>query len=140
MTKKTSTPAGKTAVPPKSILLVEDDAAVCYFLERVLRRAGYTVSSAANGTSGLHLFGTRPWDLVITDRAMPGMNGEEMTWEIKHQAPGQTVVLITGMPGRVEHPELFDAIFTKPFSITALLADLSTLLEPHVEGGAIAQK
>lgn len=129
-----STPAPHGSAPAKSILLVEDDAAVCYFLGRVLRHAGYCVQSAADGISGLRLFRARRWDLVITDRTMPGMNGEDMACEIRHEAPSQPIVLITGIPTRVERPELFDAIFSKPFSITALLASLSTLLEAHPAG------
>src|SRR5258708_34584758 len=103
--------------PAKRILLVEDDAAVCYFLERVLRKAGYVVGMAADGAAGLQLFLAQPWDLVITDRAMPRMNGEALAAEIKKEAPTPTpVVLITGFPNHVERPELFDAIFGKPFS------------------------
>ncbi|MEI9893483.1 MAG: response regulator [Chthoniobacter sp.] len=128
--------AENTASPPKTILLVEDDPTVCYFLERVFRTAGYHVGRAAEGVSGLRLFRERPWDLVITDRTMPGMNGEELAARIRKEAPTQQIVLITRMTSRVERPELFDAIFGKPFSISALLACLATLLQRQPESAA----
>ncbi|MEP6667833.1 MAG: response regulator [Chthoniobacter sp.] len=132
------TPPAENAAPPsKTILLVEDDPTVCYFVERVLRNAGYYVGMAADGASGLRLFRVRPWDIVITDRTMPGMNGEELAALIKKEAPEQPIVLITGIPSRVERPELFDAIFGKPFSITDLLAGLSALLQPRREGAPL---
>ena len=122
------TPAENAAPPIKTILLVEDDPTVCYFVERVLRNAGYYVGMAAEGNAGLRLFRVRPWDIVITDRTMPGMNGEDLAAHIREEAPTQPIVLITGIPSRVERPELFDAIFGKPFAINALLSCLATIL------------
>lgn len=107
---------------------MEDDAAVSYFLEQVLRRAGYGVGLAADGVVGLQLFRSRPWDLVITDRVIPRLNGEQLAEEIKKEAPETRIILITGFPQHVERPELFDAIFGKPFAISDLLARLSRLL------------
>jgi DNA-binding response OmpR family regulator len=112
----------------KSVLLVEDDPAVCYFLARVLRRAGYGVGQAADGLSGLEIFRSRVWDVVIVDRMMPVFNGEQLADEIKKETPETRIILITGFPHRVEHPELFDAIFSKPFAITDLLACVSKLV------------
>jgi len=122
-----------TNLSAKRILLVEDDPAVCYFLERVLTRAGYFVGMAADGVSGLRFFRAQPWDLVITDRTMPEVNGEELASEIKKEAPAQPIILIAGIPSCVEHTELFDAVFGKPFSIPALLACVSVLIDitPH---------
>ncbi len=118
-------------LPAKRILLVEDDAAICYFLERVLRKSGYFVGMAGDGSSGLHLFHKQPWDLVITDRIMPRMNGEALASAIKAEAPAVPIVLITGFPRLVKRPELFDAVFGKPFSIPELLAGIAALLENH---------
>jgi len=110
-------------------LLVEDDAEVRYFLERILTKAGYVVGMAADGVSGLRLFRVRPWDLVITDRKMPKMTGEELASAIKKEVPTQHIILIAGIPSCVEYTELFDAVFGKPFSIPTLLARISALIE-----------
>jgi DNA-binding response OmpR family regulator len=125
-----SAPSDKP-LPAKRILLVEDDAAICYFLERVLRKTGYIVGVAGDGSSGLHLFRRQPWDLVITDRIMPRMNGETLASAIKTEAPAVPIVLITGFPRLVKRPELFDAVFGKPFSMPELLAGIAALLGDH---------
>lgn len=117
----------ETAVK-KSVLLVEDDPAVCYFLARVLRRAGYRVGQAADGESGLEIFRARSWDVVIVDRMMPNLNGEQLAEEIRKETQETRIILITGFPHRVECPELFDAIFSKPFAITDLLVCVSRLV------------
>src|SRR5258708_34299037 len=96
-----NTPAGNTVAPAKTILLVEDDPAVCYFLGRVLHNVGYFVGAASDGISGLRVFRTRPWDVVITDRMMAGMDGEELASEIKNEVPSQPIVLLTGLPSRI---------------------------------------
>jgi two-component system OmpR family response regulator len=112
----------------RSVLLVEDDAAVCYFLERILRRAGYTVGMAADGEMGLQMFRSRAWDLVITDRMMPNQTGEQMAEVIKQESPSTRIILITGFPQCVERAELFDAVFSKPFVIADLMARVTRLL------------
>ena len=109
------TPAENAAPPIKTILLVEDDPTVCYFVERVLRNAGYYVGMAADGVSGLRLFRVRPWDIVITDRTMPGMNGEELAATIRKEAPAQPIVVIDAadrpQPGRDVEREKGMAVF-----------------------------
>jgi len=117
----------------KRILLVEDDAAICYFLGCVLRKTGYFVGVAEDGTSGLRLFRGQPWDLVIADRMMPGMDGEALASAIKMEAPAQPIILITGFPRLVKQRELFDAILSKPFSMADLLACVAELLGDHAE-------
>jgi len=112
----------------KSVLLVEDDPAVCYFLARVLRRAGYGVGQAADGESGLLIFRSRSWDVVIVDRMMPNLNGEQLADEIRKETSDTRIILITGFPHRVKRPQLFDAVFSKPFAITDLLACVSKLV------------
>lgn len=124
-TSKATVSTGQAA---RSILLVEDDPAVCYFLERVLRRAGYAVGLAADGEVGLQLFRSRPWDLVITDRMMPNQTGEQMAEIIKKESPSMRIILITGFPQCVERAELFDAVFSKPFLISNLLARVAKLV------------
>lgn len=99
-----------------------------YFLSRVLRRTGYAVGVAADGEVGWQMFRSRPWDLVITDRMMPNLTGEAMAGLIKKQSPATPIILITGFPQYVERRELFDAVFSKPFAMAALLASISKSL------------
>jgi CheY-like chemotaxis protein len=106
----------------RRVLIVDDEPFVVMVLERFLRESQFLVSSAHNGVEALRIFSEGPWDLVITDRAMPEMNGEQLAEEIKRTAPGTPVILMTGLnrPGTIV--ELFDAVIPKPFSQKDLLA------------------
>ncbi len=61
----------------KRVLLAEDDRAVRRLLEVVLERAGYEVTSAADGLEAMKLVLSEPIDVVITDAMMPNLSGHE---------------------------------------------------------------
>jgi len=61
-----------------TILLVEDDRSLRRYLEVMLRQAGYSVVSAADGLEAMRLVLEAPPDLVITDAIMPNLNGHEL--------------------------------------------------------------
>ncbi len=84
--------------------------------------------SATSPTEGLRLFETQAWDLVITDRTMPVMDGEQLAALIKERTPQLPILMITGYPESVIHPQLFVAILRKPFSSVDLLAHVARTL------------
>lgn len=109
----------------KRILVVEDDRQIARMLRASLQASGYEVLLAANGMAGLIQFeGTRP-DLVITDLAMPEMNGVELTQSIRAIATTPILVLSVrdseAMKVRALDEGANDYI-TKPFSMPELLA------------------
>ena len=108
----------------KRMLLVEDDADLATILQQALEDANYSVAHACNGLEGLKRFGEEHWDAVVTDRSMPGMNGESMAEQIRGRQPDQTIILMTGLANAISHRELFDEILIKPFRISELLACL----------------
>ncbi|HEU4734699.1 MAG TPA: response regulator [Kofleriaceae bacterium] len=76
-----------------TVLLVDDDPGVRFALTEVLRDRGYRVISASSGAQALEaLDGV---DVVVTDLAMPGMDGLELTSKILARAPGLPVILLT---------------------------------------------
>jgi len=97
------------------ILVIDDEEAILITLKKILRTAGYEAQTAQTGREGLDLFGQGAWDVVIVDRKMPGMNGEEVAAEMKRLAPAVPIILITGFPGAVTRHDLFHAILGKPF-------------------------
>jgi len=117
----------------RRILVVDDEPFVLIVAERVLRDSAFVVGSAQSGAEALRVFSQGHWDLVITDRAMPEMNGEQLAGHIKMAAPGTPVILTTGftLPGTAT--ELFDAVLAKPFSKEDLLASVTRVLSARTD-------
>jgi DNA-binding response OmpR family regulator len=115
----------------KNVLLIDDEIGLLVILERVLRSAGYQVQCAEDGRRGLQRFQEGSWDVVIVDRAMPEMSGEDLAKVIKVSSPNVPLVMITGFLEAVRHPELFEAILAKPFRPADLLACLGKVVEKH---------
>ena len=106
------------------ILVVEDEPLVREVLSVYLTEDHHQVVMAANGREGLDHFKMREFDLVLTDRAMPEMNGDELAAEIRRLKPNQRVILLTGfgdlMSGAGEHPKDVDLVVSKPFTLNTL--------------------
>ncbi len=113
---------------PKKVLVVDDDAGVVILTKRFLAIGGYEATGAADAAEALRLVESESWDLVITDRSMPGMDGEELAERIKYRTPKVPIIVITGFPNSVLHPDRVDAILRKPFQSAELLAQVEQLL------------
>ncbi len=87
-----------SAAGERSVLVVDDDAAVASSIQRVLKKAGYTVSLAGNGTSAVEAIRDRPFDVVLTDIQMPGMSGIDLLSIVRAYDLDVPVVLMTGSP------------------------------------------
>lgn len=85
----------------KRILLVEDEQSLRQVIEFQLREAGYEPVAAEDGLRGYEMFSEHQPDLVITDLAMPGMNGIELARRVKAISPDTPVIVITAF-GEVE--------------------------------------
>jgi signal transduction histidine kinase len=106
------------------ILVVEDEPLVREVLAVYLAEDQHEVEVAENGREGLEKFQGGSFDLVMTDRAMPEMNGDQLAIEIKRLRPEQPVLLLTGfgdlMTGAGEQPPGVDLVVSKPFTLTTL--------------------
>ncbi len=100
------------------VLVVDDDPLGRAVLGRLLEGDGHTFELAENGQEGLDKFQAGEYDLVITDRAMPGMNGDQLAEAVKQHAPATPIVMVTGfgdiMAGSAEKPEHIDVVVPKP--------------------------
>ena len=107
-----------------TILLIDDDDSLCRVLEHQLKEEGFLVTTASNGRDGLENFEKRSYDVVVTDLAMPDMDGLEVLRNIRVKDNRVVVVLITAF-GTVENAVEAcnmgaDDYITKPFSIEQL--------------------
>lgn len=111
-----------------NILVVDDDADSVQALGGMFRRGGHFCGGAQDGAAALELFKSGDWDIVLTDREMPVMGGEELAAEIKKLSRFTPVILMTGRPPAIPWPEV-DFVLLKPFSSGALITAINRCLE-----------
>ena len=80
------------------ILIVDDDEAVRLSYLRSLAGARYNAEAAWDGTEALRAMEQRPFDVILLDLRMPGMDGMSVLKVIKERWPESEVVIITGYP------------------------------------------
>ncbi|MBK9715572.1 MAG: response regulator [Kouleothrix sp.] len=76
------------------ILVVDDETAIRFTLDAVLRRHGYVVATAANGEEALAWLMQRPFDLLLIDLKLPGINGLEVARCVHRCQPGAKVLML----------------------------------------------
>ncbi len=79
-----------------TILIVDDDIACLALMEIALAEEGYKVIAANNGDEAFKLFQVNSVDLVISDVAMPSLNGDQLLQAIKRYDSKVEVILVTG--------------------------------------------
>ncbi|MCU0948961.1 MAG: ATP-binding protein [Porphyrobacter sp.] len=120
---------------PKRLLVVEDQPQVRAYVEKMLTRLGYDVTGAADAASALERIARgEQFDLLFTDVMMPGgMNGEDLSVEVRKHAPDIRIVFTSGYPATTfEHLRIDpqDGIFflDKPYKVAKLRATLAQVL------------
>jgi two-component system KDP operon response regulator KdpE len=113
------------------ILVVDDEPQLTRVLRTGLKSHGYDVRTAADGLSGLETFNDWHPDLVITDLAMPNMNGLELCRKVRAVSPAPIIVLSAKGEEKTKVEALdigADDFVTKPFGIDELLARIRAAL------------
>ena len=103
---------------PMKILVIDDDPRSYNIVKRCLETDKHTVEIAEAGQPGIEKFRNGNFDMVITDRAMPDMNGDMVAQEIKKMAPNVPIIMLTGfgyiMSERRDRPAGVDTVVSKP--------------------------
>jgi CheY-like chemotaxis protein len=88
---------GETAFVPSAheVLVVDDEVVVLTVLRELLRRSGYRVTTAASAEEAIDLMHKRTFDLVLTDKNLPGASGLEVLRVARTLSPPPAVVMIT---------------------------------------------
>jgi len=82
----------------KTVLVLDDEEGIREVLEEFFTDEGYAVSVAADGLAALEIFAAGEFGLVITDIAMPGIDGIETLRRMKKQKPETKVIVMSGLP------------------------------------------
>ena len=90
-------PAGSSRGNGETILVVEDDDGVRQYASEILRDLNYQIIEARDAASALKLLDAeKPFDLLLTDVVLPGMNGRQLATEIEKRRPGVKIIFMTG--------------------------------------------
>jgi len=114
------------------VLLIEDDIEAARLLVKGLRESGYTVEHAADGREGLAQALQGPFDLIVTDRMLPQLDGLTLIEQLRTRG-SDTPVLVLSALGSVDDrirglKAGGDDYLTKPFAFAELLARIEALL------------
>jgi len=117
-----------------TILVVDDEQPITFFLVQVLEHLGYKVVACTSSEAAYEEFAERSveFDLVITDMGMPGMTGLELSQKIKKIKPDIPVLLCTGFSEHVTAENYrqmgLDGFVAKPFNADNLIREVTRVI------------
>ncbi|HVP56883.1 MAG TPA: sigma-54 dependent transcriptional regulator [bacterium] len=122
---------------PARIMVADDEKLMNDFIREILRRKGYEVDQAFDGKTATRLLAERSYDLVITDKRMPGADGIEVLQAAAKCQPAAKVIVMTAygsVEGAVEAMRLgaFDYVM-KPFDANQIEETVDRALEEAPE-------
>ena len=127
----------------KKILIVDDDQLVRKLLEYIIKKAGYQVSIAENGSDALKIVQKEKPDLIISDVEMPKLGGLELCQKLKEDIDTKLIPIILITSNTQLQDKLCgfrsgaDDYFMKPLHLKDLLTRVESLLE---EGNAFSSE
>ncbi|MDR3633462.1 MAG: response regulator [Isosphaeraceae bacterium] len=128
-----STTTATTKVPARPyVLLVDDHRPTLCKLQEVVELEGYATVSTTSATEAIRTCDVRPPQVVITDLAMPNLDGHGLARWVKTRYPSVPLILVTGEVlenGRLAQLQtMFSAVYPKPIDVVSLLERLSRMM------------
>ena len=124
---------GESVIQPR-VLVIEDDPGIAAVVAYQLTRAGYRVETVASGMDGLESLLREIPDLVVLDRMLPGLSGDELLRLVRRDPATRTVpvLVLTAKRERADRIEGLemgaDDYLTKPFSPRELVLRVDAIL------------
>lgn len=127
---------------PKRILIVDDEPKVAFFLQLSLEELGgdYEVHRTDSAERALEEFSQCPYDLIVTDLRLPGIDGLELIDRLSTFHPTPRVILITAYGSDEIEREAYRRraqYFAKPFSIDEFIQAVKRIFEAETPNAAI---
>src|SRR5215468_6194689 len=117
---------------PDRILVVEDDESAAEFVVNGLRQEGFTVECATNGPDALHMATSEPFDAIVLDRNLPGMDGLSVLKALRAAQNKTPLIILSAIAHADERVAGLRAgahdYLTKPFSFSELHARIDNVL------------
>lgn len=115
----------------KRILLVEDDPDIAALLSLHVTDLGTCVTTIDDGVDALAAALREPWDMLILDLGLPGLDGLRLAEQVRRHAPGLPILMVTARGAESERVSGLDAgaddYIVKPFSMAELVARVRAL-------------
>lgn len=112
--------------------MAEDDEAVREFVSRALSYYGHQVTAVPDGGAALEALEKSPFDLMLTDIVMPGLDGIALALKATKVRPAMPVVMMTGFASERQRAHnldaLIDRVVAKPFSLKEICAAVDDAL------------
>ena len=114
------------------VLVVEDEKRLAAGLKKGLEADGYATDVALNGSDGLWMARENPYDAIVLDIMLPGLNGYRVCATLRDEGVWTPILMLTAKDGELDEAEALDTgaddYLTKPFSYVVLLARLRALI------------
>ncbi len=114
------------------VLVVEDERQLAEGLRDGLEAEGFAVDVATDGMDGLWMAREHPYDAIVLDIMLPGMNGYRICATLREEGIWTPILMLTAKDGELDEAEALDTgaddYLTKPFSFVVLLARLRALM------------
>jgi DNA-binding response OmpR family regulator len=114
------------------VLVVEDEEPLAAGLKKGLEADGFATDLALNGTDGLWMAREFPYDAIVLDLMLPGVNGYKICATLREEGIWTPILMLTAKDGEFDEAEALDTgaddYVTKPFSHMVLVARLRALI------------
>ena len=124
----------QATAPAMRVLVVDDKAGVRHLLQELLESDGHEVEAVATGGDAVARLAESEFDIVVTDRSMPVMSGDELARLVKESARPVPVIMVTGfgvlMNSADECPFGVDIVLPKPLTRAALRDAVAAVAAP----------
>jgi len=114
------------------VLIVEDNKRLVSGLKEGLEAEGFATDTALTGTDGLWMARENPYDAIVLDIMLPGVNGFRICSTLRDERNWTPILMLTAKDGELDEAEALDAgaddYLTKPFSYVVLMARLRALI------------
>lgn len=114
------------------LLVIEDERKIARVIAEALKHETYAVDAVHDGEEGFNLADSQPYDLLIVDRMLPGMEGAEIVKKLRKNGKNMPILFLTALGTTEDKAFGLDAgaddYLVKPFAIDELLARVRALL------------
>ncbi len=114
------------------ILVAEDEPSVSEFVNRALTHHGHQVSAVPDGIAALRALAAEPFDLLLTDIVMPGLDGIALALKVSKDYPAMRILLMTGYAAERQRAHnlesLVHRVIAKPFTLDEICAAVGAAL------------